>query len=102
MAKHDLVSPVDLAPDPAGGGAPLRWTASVIIVATLLLALFNAGALVNWAQGLPPSTANARIVAAAQGWYGMTEALGLTRPGETIRTAYDTIKAARFNPEKPQ
>lgn len=95
MPKHELVSPVDLPP--GEDSHPLRWTATVIAVATLLLGLFNAEALRNWAHGLPVTPLDARIVAATEGWYGFTDSLGLTRPGQMIRAAYDEVKAARFD-----
>jgi len=98
--RHALVSPVDL-PMPADPEPhPLRWTATVIATAAALLALFNATALVGWAHDLPPGLESAKIVAVAEGWYGVTDRLGLTVPGELVRAGYDRLKAARFSGSK--
>ncbi|AHE54203.1 hypothetical protein [Sphingomonas sanxanigenens] len=98
MPHTEFASPVDLPPEEggAGGRQALRWTTVVIVTAATLLALFNATALRGWAQDLPPGPVSERILTAAEGWYGLTDAAGLTAPGKTIRAAYDRVKAARF------
>ncbi|MGF7147524.1 hypothetical protein FHS96_001133 [Sphingomonas zeicaulis] len=98
MPHSEFASPVDLPVDEDERGTlrPLGWTATVIVTAAALLALFNATALRGWAQDLPPGPVTERIVAAAEGWYALTDRIGLTAPGKTIRAAYDGVKAARF------
>ena len=98
MSHTEFASPVDLPPEAEGSPARrgLGWTTMVIATAAALLALFNATALQGWAQDLPPGPMSQRIVAAAEGWYRLTDRIGLTAPGKTIRAAYDRVKAARF------
>lgn len=102
MAKSELISPVDLplSEDPTVERHPLRWTATAITVAALFLALFNATALAGWARDLPPGPRTEKIVAAAEGWYAITDRVGLTIPGKKIRAAYDRVKAARFRGQR--
>lgn len=102
MPRSEFASPVDLPPEAIGGGDRhgLRWTTMVIVTAAALLALFNATALLGWAQDLPPGPVSERIVTAAEGWYALTDRMGLTAPGKTIRAAYDRVKAARFGDQE--
>lgn len=99
MPHTQFASPVDLPPDETAGAGRrgLRWTTIVIVTAAALLALFNATALQGWAQDLPPGPLSERIVTATKGWYALTDRIGLTAPGKTIRAAYDRVKAARFD-----
>ena len=74
-------SPVDL-PEPA---MPLphdglKWTTTVLAVATLFLLVFNAGSLRGWAYELVPDETAARIVTVSETWYDLTARLGLNRP----------------------
>jgi hypothetical protein len=92
---HSL-SPVDL-PEPAEPLArPLAWTVTVIAVASLVLALFNAGAIRGWAYDLKPTAFNQRIIGAAEGWYELTASMGLHRPGATMRGWWQSAQALRF------
>jgi hypothetical protein len=92
---HSL-SPIDL-PEPAEPlPRPLAWTVTVIAVAGLVLALFNAAAIRGWAYELKPTAFNQRIVAAAEGWYDATAAFGLHQPVEIMRGWWQSAQAARF------
>lgn len=93
---HTL-SPVDL-PEPAEPlPHPLAWTATVILVASLVLALLNAGAIRGWAYELKPTAFNQRIVAAAEGWYDLTATIGLNHPVEAMRGWWQKAQKARFD-----
>lgn len=89
---HSL-SPVDLPEPREPQPRPLRWTFVVIAAAGLFLALFNAGAIRGWAYELKPTPLNLRIVAAAESWYGLTAAVGLNRPAETMRGWWKAAQA---------
>ena len=92
---HSL-SPVDL-PEPAVPlEHPLRWTSTVIGVATVTLALLNAHALRGWTYDLPPGAASARAVDAAETWHDATGRVGLDRPGAAVRERWQQMKALRF------
>jgi hypothetical protein len=92
---HSL-SPIDL-PEPAEPlPRPIGWTVTVIAVAGLVLALFNAAAIRGWAYELKPTAINQRIVTAAEGWYDATAAFALHRPVEIMRGWWQSAQAARF------
>ena len=91
---HDF--PVALAPDPDGGAGALCWTAGILVITTLALALLNAGAIANWAQELPASPATAKLVGAAEAWQGTTTALGLETPHATLHGAWRQAESARW------
>ncbi|HYD11871.1 MAG TPA: hypothetical protein VEC11_03390 [Allosphingosinicella sp.] len=78
-------SPVDL-PEPA---VPLphdglKWTTTVMVVATLFLLVFNAHALRGWAYELVPDDTSAKIVVVSERWYDLTARAGLNRPVEAL------------------
>ena len=90
---HSL-SPVDV-PEPAEPlTRPLRWTVTVIASASLLLALFNAGAIRGWAYELRPTPLNQRVVAASEAWYDVTAAIGLNRPVDSMRGWWEGVREA--------
>lgn len=92
---EDTLSPVDLPPLP-DEHHPLRWTTTVVVVTTAFLALFNASALQGWAYELAPGPYTARVVAAADGWYGFTARLGLDRPVALMHGWWQSVKAAEL------
>ena len=51
----EVGSPVLVAPDPVDGARPFAWMSTIIVTATLFLALFNAHAIAAWFDELPPS-----------------------------------------------
>ena len=78
-------SPVDL-PEPA---VPLphdglKWTTTVIVVASAFLVVFNAHALRGWAYELSPTDTTAKVVGAAETWYDLTASIGLTKPVDAL------------------
>ena len=78
-------SPVDLpqpkVPLPHDG---LKWTTSVIAVASVFLLVFNAHALRGWANELTPTDTSAKVVAASETWYDLTASIGLNKPVEAL------------------
>jgi hypothetical protein len=90
------LSPVDLPPPPVPLPHPLRWTTSVIVIATLVLALFNARTLQSWSYQLPPNAATARIVTGAEAWYAATDRFGLNRPVAILHGWWEKARTARF------
>ena len=93
------LSPVDL-PEPleptAAAPDGLRWTSTVIAVATLTLALLNAHALRGWTWQLSPDAYSAKAVAAAEAWHDALGAIGLNQPVETIHRRWQSLKDLRF------
>jgi hypothetical protein len=98
----ETLSPVDL-PEPAVPlPHPLRWTTTVIAVATLFLLLFNAHALRGWSYQLSPNDETARVVTVAESWYDAAGKAGLNFPVETMHGWYQSARDARFGANKKQ
>ncbi|HEX5183855.1 MAG TPA: hypothetical protein VFW19_11980 [Allosphingosinicella sp.] len=98
----DTLSPVDL-PEPAVPlPHPLRWTTTVIAVATLFLALFNAPALRSWSYQLAPNDETARVVTVAETWYDLVGKAGLNVPVETMHAWWQSARDARFGAKPGQ
>jgi hypothetical protein len=95
------LSPVDL-PEPAEPlPDPLRWMVTVIAVAGLFLALFNAGSIRSWAYELKPTPVNERVVIAAESWFDMVNGVGLEAPVSTMRGWWKQVQSARFPGQEP-
>lgn len=71
--------PTDLPADVDGGAGALRWTAGVVVLATVLLALTNAQSIRSWTEELPPGPRVLQLVEAANGWEAGTAGLGWPR-----------------------
>lgn len=95
------MSPVDL-PEPAEPlPNPLRWTVTVIAVAGIFLALFNAGAIRSWAYELKEGPVSERIVSTAEGWFDLTASAKLEVPVDTMRGWWKQVQNARFPGQEP-
>lgn len=91
--------PTDLGDDAEPDG--LRWTATVIVLATGLLALLNAQALTGWAEELPPGPTSVKLVAAATAWEDTTAAVGLGTGHARMRKAWKQLERAEWSPRAP-
>jgi hypothetical protein len=95
----EAAAPVVLAADipaTAEDERALGWTCGVIVVITLVLALFSAASMKSWAETLAPTPTNAVIRQAAEGWYDFTDHLGLTAPRAGLRSVWKGLRDARF------
>lgn len=95
-------SPVDL-PEPA---VPLphdglKWTTTVIAVATAFLLIFNAHALRGWAYELSPTDTTAKVVSASESWYDLTTKAWLNRPVEALHHWWRGNMNLRFPGQDP-
>lgn len=88
--------PTDLGDDSEPGA--LRWTATVVVLATSLLALLNAQALRGWAEELPPGPTSVKLVAAATAWEDATAAAGLGAGHARMHKAWKQIERAEWSP----
>lgn len=86
--------PAALPDDPAGTGSALGWTAAVVAITTLLLAVFNAQALEGWADDLTPSPAVGHVVAAASAWRARTDRYALGVPRRRLHAAWKAAERA--------
>jgi hypothetical protein len=98
LASDFVIAETPVAAAPRAGVAKddLGWTASVLVVMTALLALFNAASLRSWAETLPPTPANLAVYHAAEQWYDATAHLGLAAPRAAIRSLWTQARAAKF------
>ena len=78
----------------------LGWTCGVIAVITLLLALFSAQSMKSWADTLPPTRTNLAVPQAVEGWFGLTDQLGLAAPRAELRSAWASLHRPKF-PQRP-
>ena len=99
MGLEHTLSPVDLPPPDEAEARPLLWTSTVIAIAAIFLALFNATAIRGWAVELTPGPYTQRVVELADGWYATTDSVGLTRPVETMSRGWENVKALEFGGE---
>lgn len=95
-------SPVDL-PEPA---VPLphdglKWTSTILAVATAFLLVFNAHSLRGWAWDLVPDDVSARIVTVSETWYDLTARLGLNEPVEGLHAWWRGNMNLRFPGQEP-
>lgn len=89
-------SPIDLAEeDDAALQTGWGWIWGVLASSSVVLALFNAHAVRNWAEQLPPSAMTAPIVAAAEHWYDTADRLGLNRMVDGAERAAKALRGDR-------
>lgn len=76
--------------------APLRWTAGVVALTALALALFNAGAIAAWTEDLVPGPGTTRAVIAAEHWKDTTARIGLGTPYTALHHLWKRSESARW------
>lgn len=82
---EDTLSPVDLPPPAEPLPHPLRWAATMIAVAALVLLPLNATAIRGWAYELEPNARTQPVIAAAERWYDASSGIGLSAPLDAMR-----------------
>jgi hypothetical protein len=98
---HHTEFPVDLPDAPKDDDQGLRWTATVIGIATVLLLLTNAIAISSWGAEQPPSARMVRIVNAADGWHAFTDRTGLGAAREGLHQLWKQMEKLRWPGQKP-
>ncbi|SFP60519.1 hypothetical protein [Sphingomonas rubra] len=98
----EVGSPVVVPPDEAvDARRPLGWTTGVILVATLFLAIFNAGSATEWLDEQTPTATIERLRAPVEGWSRATAALHADAARTHLRRWWQALRAARFGDERP-
>lgn len=96
-ALRRLAFPPDEPPGEAELAArDLRWTGRVIVVATLVLAVFNIAAVQNWARQQAPGWGPVTVRELADVWAVRMALLGADQPRQGLREAYEAFREARF------
>ena len=70
----------------------LGWTSRTILIATLLMLVFNARALQNWTSTLPPAWGTETLRLVASEWAGRLQDAGFDEPRRRAHAAYETSK----------
>ena len=87
-ASAHTMQETPVVPDEATAAAALRWTASVMVVTTLFLLVFNAASLKSWADGLAPSDTTLVVRGYADRWEATTERWGVAAPRDAVHAAW--------------
>lgn len=98
---HHTDFPVDLPDPPAADDQGLRWTTTVIGIATALLLLTNAVAISSWGAEQPPSANMVRLINVADGWHAFTDRTGLGAIREDLHQLWKKMERARWPGQKP-
>lgn len=97
LAFGRFAFPPEDAPDnEAEAARDRRWTSRVIIVATVVLLIFNAVSLQNWARQQPPGWISTTVDRLADVWTEQIALLGGDRPREAMRDAYEAGRDAEW------
>jgi hypothetical protein len=88
--------PEDAPDDEAEAARDRRWTSRVIIVATVVLLIFNAVSLQNWARQQPPGWLSTTVDRLADVWVEQIALLGADAPRQAVRDAYETVRDAEW------
>jgi hypothetical protein len=93
---YDRAAPEAEAPPAPAAEQPLRWTATVLVVSSLFLLVFNARSLSSWMaendKAPTPVTLQARAI--AEGWTAATSAVWLDRPHAAIHALWERRKTS--------
>lgn len=76
--------------------AGVVWASTAIAVAALLLLLTNAASPEGWLAQHPPDAVPPVVRDAADGWWRITSAAGLTTPRATVERLWRAAQAATW------
>jgi hypothetical protein len=79
----------------------VAWTSKIIAVAAVTLLLTNPASLKGWIAQQRPEAVPPMARAAVDGWWNITEGLGLTTPRTAIERIWRGAQAAEWPQGKP-
>jgi hypothetical protein len=79
----------------AGGGSP-RQVCAIVLIGTLLLAVFASDALSSWLERIGDGPALVPLQDAAAEWNGAMRRLGFTRPAAALHDAMGRLLDAEW------
>lgn len=95
---HDLYEfPADFADDDEPPRATLRWTASVIVLSTIGLALLNPSAIDGWVGDLPPTPTTERLAVVTGAWADAANHIGLGASHAGMHAAWKAAERADWS-----
>ena len=72
----------------------VRQAMASMILASLILLVFNSDGLRSYARDLPPSRLSDQLVLAADNWHQLMQSIGATRPKELVRQLVAELREA--------
>lgn len=87
-------SPLDLSPGPAGDRDGLFWVLRVFIYVSLILSVFNAGALRDWSDQLKVNQATEPVINVIHAWYKIIDDNHLMNPMKMARARWADVKVS--------
>lgn len=75
-----------------GTRATVLKAATAMIIATLVLGVFNSDGLRSYARDLQPSTLNDQIVRTADSWHDLMHRAGFTEPKRIVRELMERFR----------
>lgn len=82
-------------PDEEGMAArDRRWTSRVIVIAAVVLLVFNIASVENWVRQQEPGWVTTTVGRLAEVWSEQMALLGADRPRETVRDGYERARDA--------
>lgn len=94
--EEELGDIEDDVPDLAADRAQ-RWTASVIILLAILMALFNSAAIRSWTTTLPPDWTTETLRQLSQVWTDRIAVAGLDEPRAALRNVWTRARDAGWD-----
>jgi hypothetical protein len=96
---HDF--PTDLGDDGETPRQAMRWTASIVAMSTLGLALLNPGAIDDWVNDLPPTPLTLRLTAIADAYMESAIGTGLGAGHARLHSAWKTAERTDWAGRRP-
>ena len=93
--------PTDLPDRDDDGRATLKWTATVVALATAGLALFNPTAIGFWIDDLPPGPATVRLSALGEDWAQAMDRVGLGAGHAKLHAAWKSAERTDWRGRRP-
>lgn len=97
LALGRFAFPPGEPPDEEGVAArDRRWTSRIIVLATVLLLIFNAVSIQNWSRQQAPGWVTTTVRRMADVWAEQIAQLGADQPRQTVRDGYETARDAEW------
>ena len=93
--------PAALADEGDDGHATLKWAGTIVVLATLGLALLNPTAISGWVDDLPPGPTNIRLAAIGEGWAETADRIGLGAGHAKLHAVWKTAERTDWKGRQP-
>ena len=93
--------PAALPEEGDDGTAALKWTATVVALTTLGLALLNPTAISGWFDDLPPGPTTVRLATISESWAEAADRIGLGMGHAKLHAAWKTAERTDWKGRQP-